>query len=245
VSRKSFLTSLIILVALAAGVGITLYVLLHHEPEAYVAAEVPPGPERESEADEFTGKALALYNQIQCATDWAGEFSEQQINSYLAEDFLKPAKRPFKLPVEIRDPRVVLRPGQLLVGFRYGDGELSTVISLQAKVWLPRREPNLIAIEIEQLRAGAMPVSVKSLQQQIDEAARKENIDVQWYRNEGNPVAIVRLQADRRDPSVILKDIEIRQGTLVVKGRTLDPEIKPSEPPTSGAKSTAKADPTP
>jgi hypothetical protein len=216
---------LAILVVLLLGVSATLYALLSHEPDAYARAEIPPGPEREAESGEFTEKAFSLVDQIQCEADWHAEFSEQQINSYLAEDFLRAP--PFRLPADISEPRVVLRPGRLTFGFRYGTGELSTVVSLDAKIWLPRREPNLIAVEIEQLRAGAMPLAVKSLRQQIDEEARKLNIDVQWYRNDGNPVAILRLQADKREATQILRDLEIREGMIAFKGRTTDPEVKP------------------
>ena len=56
--------------------------------------------------------------------------------------------------------------------------------------------------------------------------ARRNNIDVQWYRNDGNPVAIFRLQADRRDPGIQLQELELKQGSVFLKGRSLDPTLR-------------------
>jgi len=223
VTRRSLLTSLVILSVLLLSGLATGYILLRHEPEAYAQAAVPPGPDREVKSEEFDRKIMTLVNDIQCEADWQAEFTEAQINSYLAEDFLR--SKPFQLPRHISDPRVKFRPGQVIIGFRYGDGELSSVVSLCAKVWLPRAEPNLLALEIQQLRAGAMPLAIKLLQDELDEMARKQNLDIQWYRHEGNPVAIIRYQADKREPTVVLKELEVRAGVLLVKGRTLEPAM--------------------
>jgi hypothetical protein len=223
VTRKSLLTSLVILAVLLVSGLATGYILLRHEPEAYAQAALPPGPDRELKSEEFDRKVMTLVNDIRCEADWQAEFTESQVNSYLAEDFLR--SKPFQLPQHISDPRVKFRPGQVIIGFRYGEGDLSSVVSLYAKVWLPRAEPNLLALEIQQLRAGAMPLAVKLFQDELDKLARSQNLDIQWYRHEGNPVAVIRYQADKREPTIMLKELELRAGVLFVKGRTLEPAM--------------------
>jgi hypothetical protein len=226
---------LLIALLLLTGAA-TAYVLLRHEPEAYAQAALPPGPARQIRSGEFHERVCTLVNDTRCEADWQAEFTEEQINSYLAEDFLR--SKPFELPEGVRDPRVKLRAGQVILGFRYGHGELSSVVSVQARVWLPKSEPNLLALEIEQLRAGAIPLAVKVIQDELEKAVRGQKMDIQWYRHEGHPVAVIRFQADRRDPTVVLKELEVRDGAVLVKGRTLEPEMR--KPTLPGAKAAMK-----
>ena len=51
-------------------------------------------------------------------------------------------------------------------------------------------------MEIVSLQAGSLPLSTGTLLDYISEAARREHIDISWYRQEGHPVAIMRFQAD-------------------------------------------------
>jgi hypothetical protein len=113
-----------------------------------------------------------------------------------------------------------------LLAFRYAQEEFSTVVSLQVKVWLPKRDRSAIAVEIESLRAGAIPLSWKLLQEQLTEQARQQNVHIQWYRNDGNPVAVLRFQADKREPTIQFQRLRIEQGRIQIKGRSLDPETR-------------------
>jgi hypothetical protein len=217
-----------VIVVLVGLTGLTLYVLLRHEPTAYAQAAIAPGPEREQASKACDTKLIDLVNNIRCQPEWEGEFTEHEINSFLAEDFLK--SNYIKLPDDVSDPRITLRDGNVIVGFRYGSGELSSIITVQARVWLPRREPNVVALEIEQLRSGSLPMAVKFIQDELTEAARKQQIDVQWYRHEGNPVVVLRFQADRREPTFQLRELLVRNGSLFLKGRTHDPDPEGGAP---------------
>lgn len=223
--RKSLLLTLGLVGLLLLGVGSALAWLLYSEPELYAQAAVPAGGDRQRSSQEFEKKAFDLLSEIQNEDNWQGEFTEQQINSWLAEDFVE-SNLARQLPSQITEPRVAFRPGKLFLAFRYGGEDLNTVVSIEAKVWVARREPNTVAFEIESLKAGALPLTPKFLQDELTEGARQNNIDVQWYRNDGNPVAVFRLQADRRDPGVQLLDLELKQGSVLLKGRSLDPTLR-------------------
>lgn len=221
--RWSYLASIALLIVILGGGGIGLYSVLHAEPDVYARAEVPPGEQRVLESHKFEQKAFDLINEIQFG-DYEAEFTAAQINSWLAEDFIE-TNLAKQLPNEISDPRISFEPGRIFIAFRYGGDTVNTVVSIQAKVWMVKREINVVALEIEKLRAGVLPLTPKVLQDHITEWCRGQNVDVQWYRNEGNPVAILRFQYDRREPSVQLQELELREGSIHLRGRSLDPDL--------------------
>lgn len=223
--RRSLILTLVIVGLVLIGGGALFYGMLNAEPELYVEMAVPPGDERQQYSHDFEKKAFDLFNEIQNEDDWHEEFTEHQVNSWLAEDFVE-SNLAKQLPSEISEPRVAFRPGKLFLAFRYGGADWNTVVSVEAKVWVTKREPNTIAVEIERLKAGALPLTPKFIQDELTEGARRHNIDVQWYRNEGNPVAVFRLQADRRDPGIQLQELELKQGAVYLKGRSLDPTLR-------------------
>ena len=119
---------------------------------------------------------------------------------------------------------------------RFGAGELSTAISLRAKVWVPQREPNAVAVEVIAFHAGALPLAVKALQDGLAERLRAQNIRVLWFRRHGRPVAVLRFQSDRREAAIRFQRLEVKAGSLILRGQTLDPELRqpPPAPPAGG-----------
>ena len=125
------------------------------------------------------------------------------------------------MPKGVRGPRVALEPGHLRLYFRYGSEPWQTVVSIYLKVWLPREEPNAVALELVSMRAGALPIVSQSLMEVISEAARRNDIGITWYRRQSNPVALLRFQSSPR-PTVQLQRLELTQGKLRIAGRSLE-----------------------
>jgi hypothetical protein len=121
-------------------------------------------------------------------------------------------------------PRVAIEPDKARLAFRYGSGTRSAVISIDIRLWLVKTEPGLIALELQSLRAGSLPISSQSLLDQLSEFGEKWNIKVTWYRypKNGNPVALLRLQADKEKPTVKLTQLELQQGKLIIAGRSTE-----------------------
>jgi hypothetical protein len=203
---------------LAAGAGLLTW-LLRREPASYRAIVVPEGAERRQLSGEFSRQMLA----ISTSTDgpWSETFTARQMNSYFEEDFRR--DKPFKLPAGLNSPRIAIKPGLLQLAFRYGDGFWSSVVRVDLNVWLVANEPNVVAVELKALHAGALPVSMQSLLEQIADNARRWNLDVNWYRHGDHPVAIVRFQTDRPSPSVLLQRLELQDGSIVIAGKATDP----------------------
>src|SRR2546425_1743265 len=198
-SRRSFLFAIGI-VLLLGSIGTVFVLLLSHEPAIYARTTPPPGDERRHLSGEFQTKLFDLYAQIQekFPPTWEARFSETGINSYFEEGFVLSNLAEKILPDGVSAPRIAIDPDKIRLAFRYRVGPLNTIISIDMRVWLAtKREPNVIGLELQGLHAGAVPIAAQSLLEQISETARQNGIEVIWYRHNGNPVALLRFQADQ------------------------------------------------
>ncbi len=221
-SRKSVLLGIGILLLLAGTSAAALLLLLRHEPTFYRRAAVPPGPEREVLSKSFFSHAVTFYKSIEENEKWEESFGEEQINSFLQEDFLRSAADKFTLPEHITDPRVAFAPERIRLAFRYHVGSFSTVVSIDMRVWLTKAESNVVALEIQGIRAGALPVSAQTILEWLSEAADGNNVKLSWYRYNGNPVAILRFQSEQRT-CIQLDNLDLHPGKMYVKGQSRDP----------------------
>ena len=221
-SRKSMLWALVMVLLLLGGIGTTLVLLLRHEPDFYVRSAVPPGAQRIKSSGEFVEMFSRLVEGIATKRPWDVRFTQEQINSYFEEDFVKEHSAEKPLPGGISEPRVVLESDRIRLAFRYGTGWLSTVISLDLQAWLVSKEPNVVALEFQALHAGALPISGQSLLERVSEAAQQKNIEVTWYRHNGHPVVLLRFQADKSNPTFQLQELELHPAMLRLTGRSLD-----------------------
>lgn len=218
-SRKSILFG-IGTVLLLAGVGTCLILLLLHEPRFYRDTAIPEGKQRKQLSKQFVTEFVQLCNNVLNGDPWEVQFTEERVNSYFEEDFVSMSEK--VLPEGISDPRVSIEPDKIRLAFRYGTGPWRTVISIDLRVWLVTAQPNVIALELQGLHAGSLPIAAQTLLERVSETARQENIDVTWYRHNGNPVALLRFQADQPRPSVKLEGLELHQGEIKIRGRGLE-----------------------
>lgn len=227
-SRKSVLLGLAILAVLGGGVAGVLAFLVRREPAFYRQIALPPGQERQQHSEEFTAACTALVTGVVNDRAWSAKFKEEQINSYFDEDFVRQGIQDRLLPESISEPRVALtEPDRIRVAFRYGtEPWWNTVITIDLRVWLVKSEANVVAMELLGLHAGSLPISAQSLLERVAEVARRQDIEVSWYRDRttSNPVALLRFQAGQARPTVRLEQLQIRNGELEVGGRSLDSE---------------------
>jgi len=209
-------------VLLSAGViGTLLLILVRYEYGWYAKAAVPL--ERADKlSQDFTSKFSEFYNDITSEQEWYARFFDEQINSYLEVGFIHSGLDTRLLPDGISHPRVVFETDRIHLGFRYGHGAWSTIISIDLKVWVAPNEQNAVALEVEGFHAGALPISAQSLLERIAEVGRQNNIDVTWYRNPdtGNPVAVLRFQADQPRATMLLQAVQLEHGCLTIRGRS-------------------------
>jgi hypothetical protein len=222
-SRRSFLVALGLVLFVGTSVGATLYGLLHYVPGHYRRAAVAPGEERVKLSEAFLKEFCALLSSMNSDRDgWFGQFSDEQINSYLDEQFMKCGLGDKILPEGISEPRLIFEEDRLQFAFRYRSRLINTVVSISARVWLPQTETNVVAVQLQGFRAGALPFTAQWLLERISESARQNGIEVNWYRHEGQPVALLRFQADQARPTLQLTAIQIERGRITINGRSAD-----------------------
>ncbi len=209
---------------LTVGILVGIVVLLKHEPGFYRRADVEPGKTRKGLSGACFGQFLKL---VGCWKDGKGEwdvtFSEGQINSYFAEDFIRLGDAEALRKHGMTDPRVVMENDKLRFAFRYGAAPWSAIISYDLKLWVAPRDTNVVCVEILGRHAGALPISTQSLLNDISDVAARNGVEVTWYRLGGNPVALVRFQADRTHTPVQLRRLEVKDGVISVGGLSVEP----------------------
>jgi hypothetical protein len=224
--RRKSLLALGILVAILGVLCIAAYFVLKHEPSFYRVARMPEGPERLSQSRESWTRIQSLMNAIKNEyPDWWEILTTEQINGFLQEDFIHSFNGDVNLPDGFHDLRVQIEEGKIRLGVRYGTGFWSTILSIDLKIWLVANEVNMVALEIANLRAGGLSISRQVIIDNITEAARLKNIDVNWYHHDGNPVAIMKLQADRMRPTIQLQRLDLQPGKIVIVGRSPDSNL--------------------
>jgi hypothetical protein len=239
--RRSLFLSAGIVVLLLGGAGAGLIALVRQEPSFYHDKAVPPGPQRVRDSGTFQQVFVALHEAIRNdQSTWQARFTEVQINSYFEEDFLRSGVAKSMLPDDISAPRVSLEEDTIRVAFRYGAPPWSTIISIDFRVWLAPKDMNVVALELQGVHAGSLPFSAQSLLERVSDIARRQNIEVTWYRHNGNPVALLHFPSAGARPKGQLQHLQVRDGALFLAGRSLDrtPRLPPGStvslpPPTN------------
>lgn len=215
-SRRSFFLAIGIFLVLACGIVATLVLLVRYEPSGYHEAAVPPGPARRQLSKACKEEFGALVTAISSEQEWESRFTNEQINSYLQESFLQQGLADF-LPDGISEPRLLIHPDKVRLAFRYGTGFWSTIISIDMRVWLAKDEPNVIALELVSLKAGALPITAQSLLNSLSERADRTGINFSWYRHNGHRVALLRFQNDKPRANLQLHGLQLEQGAIRVQ----------------------------
>jgi hypothetical protein len=245
--RRSLLVALALLALLLGGAGLGYFLVVVYEPDVYQQAAAPPGDLRvENSQNCLRGFSQLLANSKNPPdNDWYVTFNDVDVNSYFEEGFISQGLAPRMLPDGMSRPHVVFEPGKAHIAFRYGTGGWNTVVTIDLRVWLAREEPNAVALELESVRAGALPISSQWLVDEFSKAGRKfsgpappsaddaapgledladagregSGMDLTWYRLNGHPVALLRFQADQAHPTLLLQDIRLDRGSLTIRGR--------------------------
>src|SRR5438128_6164676 len=91
---------------LLVGVGAVLVLLLGHEPAAYARAGQPEGEERLRLSGKFSSEFATLYLEIRDnVPTWGATFTQESINSYFEEEFVRTGIAKSVLPEGVSAPR--------------------------------------------------------------------------------------------------------------------------------------------
>jgi hypothetical protein len=221
--RKRLLLALGIVLVVLGGAVVTLAFMVRHEPAFYARGAVEPGSYREQQSKTFVTRFLdQLYNPVKMKQKtWQANFTETQINSFLEETFLAEHWAERLLPEGISGPRVALEQDRLRIAFRYGSPPWSTIISLDFRVWLAPKEPNVVVLQLNGIHAGALPISSQTLMEGLFEGLKRQSIEVSYHRHENKPTAVLRFHDDQSRPGTQLLHLELAPGKLTLAGRAV------------------------
>jgi hypothetical protein len=196
---------------------IGLYAATQHVPAAYRLALEADRAEQNTSSDEMLEKTADLASDVEREGQWSAIFTADQINGWLAVDLVNNHQE--MLPPDIRNPRVDITPSQMTVFCQYDGGRLSSILSLSVDAYLS--EPNVIAIRIRKARAGALPLPLKQVTDQVTEAVHRANLRIRWRQKDGDPVALVTIPpASDREKQTRLEDLRLGDGELYLAGST-------------------------
>jgi hypothetical protein len=232
VRRILKITALVTVAVVVVGGGamVAVYQAAQRVPEFYRAA-LAVSPEAQQPArDAFVAQATALASDLNGDGRWRSLFTVEQINAWLALEL--PQDFPELLPAELCEPRISIRDNEATIGCRYKNGDVEAVLSLTFEAYL--HEPNVVAFRICRARAGALPLPLAQVLDNISHAARELNLQLEWRRAHGDPVALITLPEKRsqRGGRFSVETLELRAGELFLAGTTgrADSETSPIVP---------------
>lgn len=201
-------------VVLALPIG--LWSALTYEPTFYRArAEISP-ERRRAVARQFVQQSLQLRNDIMNEPRWEAVFSDEEVNAWLAQDLVEHFAD--QIPPGVQDPRVAFEPDRATLAFKLDRGLVDSLIWVVVRVEVP--EPNVLALTVEKIRAGVMPVPPERLLDEITAHAESRGISIEWDRDGDAPVARIRYQPQLNRTDVVLDDLRFLDGQVRLMGHS-------------------------
>jgi hypothetical protein len=167
---------------------------------------------------ELESRATALYSDAKQIGHWQALFTVEQINGWLAMQLAK--DNGSGLPENMRDPRIAISRDAFTLGFRTKSGGVETVISVDASVLIT--DDGNVGIRFMSVRAGALPLPILQLADELATACKKLKLPVRWTQEHGRPIAIVNIANDTSSGKreFFIDAIELRNNEMYVAGHT-------------------------
>jgi hypothetical protein len=163
-------------------------------PEFYQQAIAAAPPENLAESSrELEQRVEQLHAEVAQTGTWSAEFDADQINAWLAAEL--PKRFPTVQAKGLQDPRVMISEGKLTLAARFTNQRIDAVLSCELTAQLTE-QPNRLAVRIDNLRVGALPLPLSKFKQLIAKAAARLHLNVTWEEADEGTVALVEL-ADR------------------------------------------------
>src|SRR6478672_3675415 len=215
--RIAAVCTIVVTTLVVALLGSAYYAARQVRPFYEEALQVKPEV-LERGSRELESRATALYSDAKQIGHWQALFTVEQINGWLATQLA--ADKGGELPANMRDPRIAIARDRLTLGFRTKPGGVETVVSVDASVLIT--DDGNVGIRFMSVRAGALPLPVLQLADELATACKKLKLPVRWTQENGRPIAIVNIanstSAENRE--FFIDSIELRNNEMYVAGHT-------------------------
>lgn len=194
----------------------------NHVPEFYKRARNQSGDVGEVARTALRHDVRQAQKDAQRNFYWNASFSEEEINAWLQEEL--PGRFERLVTHGVSEPAIALENGQLLAAARYTSKRWDTIVSCRLSVEMTE-EPNLIAIALSDLKAGALPLPLDPFVRKISKEAALGDLEVRWDFTERGPIALVTIPPDDENymlSPLIIESINLIAGQLELGGRAGD-----------------------
>lgn len=217
--RKTLLFSAgLVAIAIVGGVAALMWAA-NQAPEFYASAAVPASPAvRHVAAREFAEQTAELVRELRYAPKWEQEFTQTQVNAWLMEEL--PRRYGNRIPRGVSDPRVQFDDGLVRIGFQLTSSTFAGIVSLDLRPTVP--EPNRLAIAVESLSAGLLPLAPASFTDDVSKQLDRYQVEHEWKVEEGFQVLYVTIVPNRGDRP-ILEEIAVGDERLRIAGHREQP----------------------
>lgn len=202
--------------ALLLTAPLATWLSLTYEPDFYRQRVAIPPDRRKAQANRFEEDSLRLRNDIVNETHWEAIFTDEEVNSWMAEHLVTHFSD--QLPPGVRQPMVAFGLDRVTLAFQLERGPLRSLVWVVARVRM--YEENTVALTLEKIRAGAIPVPAEEIIHQITEAARSHGLEIRWEDRQGEPVALIGYSPSPGRLDVVLERLQILEGRLLISGRS-------------------------
>ena len=188
-------------------------------PAFYRTALETPRQQLEVHGAEFERKVFQLSGDVQTSERWAMEFTEEEVNGWLAIDL--PEKFPNELPSVCSDPRVAFTENQIQVAFvlEWNGGE--AIVQLRGSLFCTS-QVNQVGLAITQVNSGWISIPIEYWVEKIQSALQRQNITTTWVDDEAGPTALMdlseRLFLSKEGIWVKIDAIEVGDGVIRFSG---------------------------
>lgn len=190
-------------------------------PDFYIQAKARTPVDLDAVSRQLENEVQEFTDQVGLIGSWHAVFTEEHINAWLVHQLPKEFSK--VLPRGVQDPRVVIQDGKVLAAARYIDRRIDTVVSFEVGIQLTE-VPNVLAVEIRNLKAGSLPLPLNHFVQQISRRAAYDSLEVRWDEgDEGIPIGLITVPSEHpkyvRTP-VIVESVILSDGRLWLSGHT-------------------------
>jgi len=206
------------LLVLAAAVAWFTLSATRYVPPFYQEALQMDRRRQEAACDRMEQKSAALVSDVNTSDRWQATFTQEQINGWLAVDLVK--KHAGALPSGFSEPRVAIEPDQLTVACRYRQGAWDTVLSVSLDAYVT--EGNQLALRVRGAWAGAVPLPLEDILEQLIGAANEAGLRASRKQIEGDPVILVSVPPPKDSGRKVIEvqSVQLRAGEVFLSGTT-------------------------
>ena len=212
-----------LIVIITIGIGVTAWwasSATQQVPEFYQTAVASVPANLDEQTQQLQDQVQHLSDQVGQVGNWQATFDTDHINAWLATELENQFR--YVLPRGTQDPRVMLQDGKVLVAARYKSKRFDSVISFELHARLTD-SPNVVALQVQRLRAGALPIPIRHFADKISFAAAMGDIMLRWEEEDGVPIALVTVPSEHDryvEKPVVIETLDLCDGRVCLAGRT-------------------------